>query len=50
MNYILLKPEALGYIPSEALSPDFVFSLEWVDEETIQNYLDNNIIANGNNE
>lgn len=48
--YTLLKPEALGYIPSETLSSEFVFSLEWVDEETIQYYLDNNIIENGNNE
>lgn len=48
--YTLLKPEALGYIPIETLSPEFVFSLDWVDEKTIQMYLDNNIIANGNNE
>lgn len=46
--YTLLKPEAFWYLESDINNPEFQFSLEWVDQELIQFYLDNNII-DGNN-
>lgn len=47
--YTILKPEVFWYTESEIQNPEFTFSLEWADDEIIQNYLDNNIIAYGNN-
>lgn len=46
--YKLLKPEVFWYLESDINNPEFQFSLEWVDSELIQFYLDNNII-DGNN-
>ena len=41
IKYKVLNPSKFGYTQTDVDNPEFQFSLNWVDEKTIQSYLDN---------
>lgn len=44
-KYKILKPEALGFLPSDLENPDFAFSFDGKSDQEIQKLVDDGVIC-----
>lgn len=44
-KYKILKPEALGFLPSDLENPDFVFSFDGKSDDEIQTLIKDGVVC-----
>lgn len=44
-KYKILKPEALGFLPSDLENPDFAFSFDGKSEDEMKSLVDDGVVS-----